>query len=168
MGRRVEGRATEQCHIKALVRAGHPRVPPAGVFAWRGELASHASLRGSLCVGVAPRLRRPRLGRRQRLLVQTSGCRRRGGNSSCEAEICRARRRLFVRGRDLSGKPLPRWRLVGEASSRSETRRLASDGLGEDLELSLVLDLGLHIVDGVRRLHPKSDYNGVLIWTLVN
>jgi hypothetical protein len=61
----------------------------------------------------------------------------------------------------LSGTLFPSWRLVGEASSRSETRCLASDGLSEDLELSLVLDLGLHIVNGIRRLLLKSDYLAV-------
>jgi hypothetical protein len=63
-----------------------------------------------------------------------------------------------VRGRDLSEKPLPSWTLVGEASYGSETRRLASDGLDEDLELFLVLNLGLHIVNSVRRLHLESDF----------
>lgn len=61
----------------------------------------------------------------------------------------------------MSGTSFPSWRLVGEASSRSETRCLASDGLSEDLELSLVLDLGLHIVNGIRRLLLKSDYLAV-------
>jgi hypothetical protein len=47
----------------------------------------------------------------------------RDGNCSCERAGCRrrggsphARRRLIVRGGDLSEKPLPSWRLVGEAS----------------------------------------------------
>jgi hypothetical protein len=72
MGQRVEGCAAGQCRIKALVRVDRPRVPPASVFAWRGELVSHVSLQGSLRVGVAPRLRGPHLGRRRKLLMQTS------------------------------------------------------------------------------------------------
>jgi hypothetical protein len=56
-----------------------------------------------------------------------------------------------VRGGDLSQKPLPSWRLVGEVSYWSETRRLASDGLDKDPESSLyILNLGLHIVNVVR------------------
>jgi hypothetical protein len=62
-------RAARPDNIKALVRAVRPRVLPSGVFAWCGELASHGSLQVSLCVGVAPRLRGPRLGRRRKLLV---------------------------------------------------------------------------------------------------
>jgi hypothetical protein len=66
-----------------------------------------------------------------------------------------------VCGGDLSEKPPPSWRLVGGASYGSETRRLASDGLDEDLELFLVLNLGLHIVNSVRRLHLESDFLAV-------
>jgi hypothetical protein len=59
----------------------------------------------------------------------------RGGDLSCEAETCHARRRLVVRGRDLceaetgssSGK------LDGDAANRLKTLRLASEGLDEDL-----------------------------------
>jgi hypothetical protein len=101
MGRRVEGRAAGQCRIKTLVRAGRPRVPPSSVFAWRGELASYASLRGSLCVGVAPRLRGSCLGQRWKLLVRMSKLSEarwrllmRDVDSLCEAETCRARQRL--------------------------------------------------------------------------
>jgi hypothetical protein len=63
-----------------------------------------------------------------------------------------------MRDGDLSEKAPPSWRLVGEASYGLETRRLASDGLDEDLELFLVLNFGLYIVNSVRRLHLKSDY----------
>jgi hypothetical protein len=84
-------------------------------------------------------------------------CRRRGENSSYKAETCRARQRLLVRGGDLSEKsPLSRV-LVVEGSHWLEARRLASEGLDRDLKLSPVLNLGLHIVDGVRRLHLKSN-----------
>jgi hypothetical protein len=92
-----------------------------GVWNWRG----------SLCVEVAPRLHRPCLGRRRRLLVRTS-------------RLSEARRRLVVRGKalsceaeTLSEKPSPSWRLVGEASNMLETRRLSGDGLDEDMKLSL-------------------------------
>jgi hypothetical protein len=43
MGRCVDGYAVGQCHITPLVRVVCPRVPPAGVLAWQGELAPHAS-----------------------------------------------------------------------------------------------------------------------------
>jgi hypothetical protein len=55
MGRHDEGCVAKQCRIKVLVRACRPRVTPSGVFAWHGELAFHASSRGSPCVGEAPR-----------------------------------------------------------------------------------------------------------------
>jgi hypothetical protein len=99
-------RAARPDNIKALVRAVRPRVPPASVFAWRGELASHGLLRGSLRAGVAPRLRGPRLGRRQKLLVRMS-------------RLSEARWRLLMRGRDYSceAETARAWqRLVGEAT----------------------------------------------------
>jgi hypothetical protein len=61
----------------------------------------------------------------QKLLV-------RGADSSCEAESCRARRRLVVQGGDLSEKLFTSRRLVKEASNWSEVRHLASDGLDRD------------------------------------
>jgi hypothetical protein len=86
----------------ALVRAGRPRVPLAGAFAWHGELAPHVSLREAR----ASRWRHVRVGR---VLVgdgncscEQTGCWRRGGDSSCGTETCRARRRLLVRGGDSS------------------------------------------------------------------
>jgi hypothetical protein len=68
---------------------------------------------------------------------ERAGCRRWGGNSSCEVETCRARQRLVVRGGGLSEKPSFSRRLVKEASNWSETRRLASDGLDRDPQSSL-------------------------------
>jgi hypothetical protein len=115
MGRRVEGRAAKQCRIKALVRAGRPRVLPTGVLAWRGELASHASLWGSLCVEVAPRSHRMVLVGGGDCSRERAGCRRRGRDSSCETENPHATQRLVVRGGDLSGKP---------SLSRSLSRKL--------------------------------------------
>jgi hypothetical protein len=45
----------EQCSVTTPVKAGRPRVPPAGVFAWRGELEPCVSSRGSSSVGAMPR-----------------------------------------------------------------------------------------------------------------
>jgi hypothetical protein len=67
---------------------------------------------------------------RRRLLV-------RGRNLSCEAKIARARRRLLVRDGDLSEKPSFSRRLVEEASNWSETRHLDSDGFDWDSQSSL-------------------------------
>jgi hypothetical protein len=95
----------------------------------RGGNSSHKqAVRGgdSSCKAKAPQARR-------RLLVQGKG-------SLCEAETPHAMRRLLVRGRNLSCKaeaPRARWKLVGEASSWSETRHLASDGLDKDQLLFL-------------------------------
>jgi hypothetical protein len=50
------------------------------------------------------------------------------GESSCEAETALARRRLVMRGGDLSGDPSCR-ELVGDATNWSETWRLVSVGL---------------------------------------
>jgi hypothetical protein len=113
----VRGFAVEHCSITAPVRVSRPRVPPAGVFAWRGELVPCVSLWGSSSIGEAlrscgapdPTFQPPRVGP---TLVggENYSCERvvRGGDSSCEqvvggeAETCRARRRLLKRGGDSS------------------------------------------------------------------
>jgi hypothetical protein len=131
-GRRVGGCEVEQCIVTVPVRADRPRVPPAGVLAWHGELESCVSLRGSSSAGAAPRscgppdpvLQPPSVGP---ALVRDGNysCERvvGGGDSSCEqvvgavtesprarqkssckAETCRARRRLLERSGDLSGR----------------------------------------------------------------
>jgi hypothetical protein len=83
--------------------------------------------------------------------VRTSGL-------SCEAENCRARRRL------LGGGPSSR-ELVGDAPNWLGTRRLASDGLDRGSSVLLVLsiglhivNLGLHVVNGVRKPCLVRDY----------
>jgi hypothetical protein len=82
---------------------------------------------------------------------ERASCQRRGGDSSCGTEICRARRRLLVRDENLSceaetlragrkhvGEATPpSWSLVGEASYCPETRHLASNGLDKDPQSSL-------------------------------
>jgi hypothetical protein len=85
---------------------GAPRVA-VKVLASRG----HAAWRG------------PRLSRRRRLLVRTSGL-------SCEVETFHARRRLLGGGPS-SGE------LIGDAPNWSGTGRLASDGLDRGLRSSL-------------------------------
>jgi hypothetical protein len=60
----------------------------------------------------------------------------RGRDLSCKVETPCVRQRLLVRGGDLLEKPLTSWRLIGGASNKSETRRLASDGLGDDPQSS--------------------------------
>jgi hypothetical protein len=87
MGRRVDGGAAGQCRIMPHVRADCPRVPPVGVLACYGELAPHASLRGSSCIGMSPhRVDRVLVGDRDSSCEQ-AGCRG-------EAETPRERRRL--------------------------------------------------------------------------
>jgi hypothetical protein len=46
MGRHIGSRAGERCSITVPVRASRPRGPPAGAFAWRGELEPCVLLRG--------------------------------------------------------------------------------------------------------------------------
>jgi hypothetical protein len=131
-GRRVGGCEVEQCIVTVPVRADRPRVPPAGVLAWHGELESCVSLRGSSSVGAAPRscgppdpvLQPPSVGP---ALVGDGNysCERvvGGGDSSCEqvvgavTESPRARQKLLVQGGDLSCEaetPRAKRRLVGE------------------------------------------------------
>jgi hypothetical protein len=148
LGRCVWGRMVEQCGVTSLVRADSPRVPPAGALAWRGELEPHVSSRGSPGVGMAPRSRglldptpptsmyRPRPSRRRKLLVQM--------------KLSGPRQRLVVRGGDLSEKPLTSHRLVGEATHRSETRRLASEGLNKDLQSSLCCSTSRVIISSLK------------------
>jgi hypothetical protein len=69
-------------------------------------------------------LRGPSLGLRRKLLVRTSG-------------LSEARRRLVVRGGDLSEKLSPSGRLVEETPNWLETRRLARDGLDRGSQSSL-------------------------------
>jgi hypothetical protein len=52
-------------------------------------------------------------------------------------ETPRVRRRLVLRGGDLSEKPPPRRRFVEEASHWLESRRLANEGLDRGLHSSL-------------------------------
>jgi hypothetical protein len=66
----------------------------------------------------------------------------RGGDLSCEAETCRARRRLVMRGGDFSceaetchGDPFCR-ETVGDVANWSETGHLASVGLDRGLQSS--------------------------------
>jgi hypothetical protein len=56
-----------------------------------------------------------------------------GGDFSCEAETRRARRRLLVRGGDLPCEGSSSGKLLGGEANRLKTRRLASEGLHEDL-----------------------------------
>jgi hypothetical protein len=57
-------------------------------------------------------------------------CTSRSRGRSCEAEASRARRRLLVRGGDLSGHPSCR-ELVGDTANWSESRCLASVGVDQ-------------------------------------
>jgi hypothetical protein len=108
-------RIVQRCTV--LVRAGHPRVPPAGVFAWRGEPEPYVSWRGSSSVGAVPRLcgatgPAPRASCVGPALVGDVNCSCElvvgGGNFLCErvvggeAESPHARWKLVVRGGELS------------------------------------------------------------------
>jgi hypothetical protein len=117
MGQRVDSRATKQSCIKASVKAGCPRVPLAVVLAWHGNWRPtchskgvRASVRHHV-VWTAP-WSEMETARASEQVVE-------GGDSSCEAETCRARRRLVVRGTNLSEKVC----LVGDLLRKLPTSR---------------------------------------------
>jgi hypothetical protein len=95
MGRRVEGHAAEQCRIEALVRASSPRVLPADVFAWSVELARKLVRRGGATFAQTVSWSEAETARANKQVV--------GG----EAETCRARQSLVVRGRDFVREAFP-------------------------------------------------------------
>ena len=87
----------------------------------------------------------PRIGRAARV-VRPGPRTSRSLDLSCEAETtrrdfseellggsCRARRRVLVRGGDLSCEGSSSGKLVGDAAVRPRTGRLAGEGLDEDL-----------------------------------
>jgi hypothetical protein len=145
MGWRVGGRTTKQCSATAFVRAGCPRALPAGRLHGVGNwcpACRHGGARASglhhVCCGTPDPPPRPLCAGLFLVRGGNYSCERvvGGGDSSCEevvggeAETPRARQRLLVRGGDSScgtktshvGR-----KLVREASSSSETRRLASE-----------------------------------------
>jgi hypothetical protein len=75
-----------QTRPKAPVRAGCPRVPPAGVLAWHGELAPHASggirVSGWRHVAWTSSWSETETARANKQVVG-------GGDLSCEVETCR-------------------------------------------------------------------------------
>jgi hypothetical protein len=105
MGLCVGDCVVEQCGVTALVRVSRPRVPLAGVLSWRGEMVPYVSLQGSPGVMMAPHPRglldptpptsmcRPCPSQRQKLLIRIM--------------LSGVRKRLVMRGGDLSEKPLP-------------------------------------------------------------
>jgi hypothetical protein len=60
----------------------------------------------------------------------------RGRDLSCVVVTSHARRRLVVRGRDFSCEVETCMELVGDATKRLETKRLASVGLDHGLQSS--------------------------------
>jgi hypothetical protein len=90
MGRRIEGCAADQCRIKALVRVGRPRAA-----SWRICMEWGTGFPRVAVGNLALRWRHVCV---DRVLVgggdcscERAGCQRRGGNSSCAEETCRAR-----------------------------------------------------------------------------
>jgi hypothetical protein len=110
--------------VARLVRLAFKSPPGTGRLHGRQLLFPHdVEIRSSPRIGNAARVVRPG--------PRTS----RSLDLSCEMETCRARRRLVVRGGDLSCEGSPSGKLVGDAVDRSRTGHLASEGLDEDLHV---------------------------------
>jgi hypothetical protein len=121
-GRRVGGRTVKLCHITTLVRVGRPRVLPASVFAWRGELAPYTSLRRSPGFKMAPHSCGPR-SPHSYLRVRAS--------PQSETKTTRANEQVVGGEAETCHAKSPSVRYLSEA------RRLASEGLDKDLQPSL-------------------------------
>jgi hypothetical protein len=155
--------AAEQSRIKTCVGTSCPRGPPAGLLAWHGKSAPPKRRGRSVhvpelhhVVRLVPWSEAETARANEQLVV-------RGGDLSFEAETCRSRRRLVVRGGDLSceAETCRRGFLLWGTSRRSS--QLVGNKTSyqwwswQGCLVLLVLNLGLHIVNGVRRLHLKRD-----------